>query len=286
MSPAVTFSFRQRLFPFTLCLAASLAGFAAPALAQNAASSQADDDERAVGRDLAEPDYSVVNLPTTLRLPKHASVFHLTHRFNENIRRDDFNTIASNAFGIDEGASIGLEYRFGVMRRVEAVVQRTNLGKTIQFSSKIDALHQSASMPVSMSGIVSVEGDDNFKERRAPALGAVISRTLAGRAAVYATPVWVHNSAAGTGTDRDTMFLGLAGRVRVSRTVYLTAEASPRVGGYVVGTAEYGFGIEKLTGAHVFDLVVSNSQATTYRLISHGGNAESLYIGFNLTRKF
>ena len=46
----------------------------------------ADDDDDAKLRPL-EPDYTLVNLPTTLPLPRHAGNFHLTHRFNENLAR-------------------------------------------------------------------------------------------------------------------------------------------------------------------------------------------------------
>src|SRR5262245_34789871 len=52
------------------------------------ASAQATDDAAAL--DLAETDFSVVNLPTTLRLPAGKSDFHLTHRFGGNLRSGSF----------------------------------------------------------------------------------------------------------------------------------------------------------------------------------------------------
>ena len=53
----------------------------------------------------------------------------------------------------------------------------------------------------------------------APALGIAVSRMVADRLALYATPVWVHNVAAILNIDRDTLFVGIGGRVRVSATV-------------------------------------------------------------------
>ena len=73
----------------------------------------------------AEPDYRVVNLPTTLRLPRYKSNFELTHRFNGNLRRGDFGDQTSTLFGLDEGAVIGFEYRFAPIRHVELAVYRT-----------------------------------------------------------------------------------------------------------------------------------------------------------------
>jgi hypothetical protein len=74
---------------------------------------------------LAEPDFRVLNLPSTLRLPVHGSSFQMTHRFNGNLRRGGFNDNAGNLFGLDQGAAVGFEYRFDIARHVQAAVYRT-----------------------------------------------------------------------------------------------------------------------------------------------------------------
>jgi len=233
-----------------------------------------------------EPDFTLVNLPTTLPLPVHGGNFHLTHRFNENLRRDDFATQASNLFGLDQGATIQLEYRFGIMKHLEAIASRTNVDRDVQFSAKYDAFHQSESRPVGLSGIVSIEGGNNFRERYAPALGAVVSRMVANVAAVYVAPIWAHNTFPGTGIVRDTFYVGVGARLRVRPSTFVVGEVSPRVSGYVAGDAEFAFALEKRVGAHVFSLTFANSAATTYGQLARGGNPESLYLGFNLARKF
>jgi hypothetical protein len=242
-----------------------------------------DDDTSLV---LAEPDFRVLNLPSTLRLPLHGSSFQLTHRFNGNLRRGNLTDNAGNLFGLDQGAVVGFEYRFGIARHLQAAVYRTAIDKTFQFYGKYDALRQRGSMPVSLSVLLSVEGGDNFQERYSPAVGAAVSRTVADRLAVYATPVWVHNTAAILNVDRDTVFVGIGGRVRVSSTVYLVGEVAPRAGGYRPDTAAYGFAIEKRAGGHMFQLNVNNGQGTTFGQLARGGSADSLYLGFNLARKF
>ncbi len=263
----------------SLLFIVALAGSSVSAFAQQGA-----DDDAAL--DLAQPDFSVVNLPTTLRLPAGKGDFHLTHRFAGNLREGSFGDQASDLFGLDRGATIGLEFRYGVARHLEAVVHRSSFDKTIQLSAKYDAVRQSDRMPVSLSGLASVEGPNNFSERYAPSLAAVVGREVGDRLAVYATPVWVHNSAAALGVDRDTFFIGLAGRARVSDTVYVVGEVSPRAAGYAPGQAEYGFGVEKRVGAHVFQLTFTNTFGTTLGQIARGGAPETLYLGFNLTRKF
>jgi hypothetical protein len=80
--------------------------------------------------------------------------------------------------------------------------------------------------------------------------------------------------------------LGLGGRARIASTVYVVGEVSPRVAGYAPGDTEYRFGIEKRAGAHVFQLTFANTFGTTLGQLARGGSPETLYLGFNLTRKF
>jgi hypothetical protein len=74
--------------------------------------------------------------------------------------------------------------------------------------------------------------------------------------------------------------------VRVSATVYLVAEVAPRASGYRPGEAAYGFAIEKRAGGHLFQLNVNNGQGTTLGQLARGGFPDSLFLGFNLARKF
>jgi hypothetical protein len=235
---------------------------------------------------IAEPNFRVLNLPSTLRLPVHRSSFELTHRFNGNLRRGSVGENASSLFGLDQGAVVGFEYRFGVAPRVQAVFYRTAADKTIQLSGKYDAVRQGGAIPVSISALLSVEGADNFQERYSPAVGASVSRLVGDRLAVYATPVWVHNTAANLNVDRDTVFVGIGGRLRVSATVYVVAEVAPRAGGFVPDQAAYGFALEKRAGGHLFQLNFGNGQGTTFGQLARGGFSDSLYLGFNLARKF
>jgi len=157
-------------------------------------------------------------------------------------------------------------------------------------------------MPVAVSALVSIEGTDNFQEKYAPALGAVVSRTIVGRFAAYASPIWVHNTAASLdaighehgSTDvsgdshvhRDTAYVGVGGRIRLTSSVYVVGEITPRVSGYSPDTTEYGYGIEKRIGGHTFSLTFTNTFGTTFAQLARGGTANSLYLGFNLARKF
>src|SRR5262249_24918406 len=212
----------------------------------------------------AEPDFVLINLPTTLPLPVHGGNFRLTHRFAGNLAHETFREAASNLFGLDQGAVVGLEFRLGIMKHLEAAVYRTSFDKTFQFYGKYDAMHQDEGHFIGVSGLVSVEGADNFQERYAPSLGATVSHTFPGdRIALYAVPTWVHNTAAVLNLDRDTFYTGFGGRVRFLGSTYFAAEVTPRLAGYAPGKPEYGFSIEKRVGGHFFTLTFTNTFAST-----------------------
>ena len=172
------------------------------------------------------------------------------------------------------------------MKHVEIAAYRTNFNRTVEFYGKYDAFHQGTSAPIGFSAIVSIEGTNNFKQEYAPTLGASLSRTVGKVAAVYAVPMWAHNTAAVTGITRDTLMVGVGGNLRVMPTLFVTAEVTPRVAGYIIGDAEYGFGISKRVGGHVFDLTFTNGPGTTFAQLARGGIPGSLFLGFNLARKF
>jgi hypothetical protein len=249
-----------------------------------AAAAAADDDDAAL--DVIEPDFRVINLPTTLRLPRYKGDFTLTHRFGGNLRSGSFSDQAGHLFGIDEGATVGFEFRFGLARHLQGTAYRTTFNRTIQLGLKYDALHQSAGMPLSVSGVFTDEGIDNYQHNHAQALGASVSRKFGDVVAVYAVPMWVHNTAAGAGIDRDTGVFGLGGRLRIRPTVYVSGEVSPRIGGYDPGDNEYGFAIEKRVGGHLFQLNFTNTLGTTSAQLARGGAPNNLQMGFNLIRKF
>jgi len=269
-----------------------------PAAAATAAQASSDADDDAKLRPL-EPDFTVINLPTTLPLPFGAAGnFHLTHRFvGVNYAQQSFSEIAENLFGFDGPAIIQLEYRIAVMKHLEAIVARTNFDRTIQFSAKYDLIHQDSPQLFGggVSLIASVEGSNNFRPHDAngldigysPALGASLSHTLGKFAAIYVDPIWVHNTALDGGPNRaNTFYVGLGARVRIVPGTFVVGEVSPRVSGYGPSDAEFAFSFEKRVGGHMFSLVFANTQATTFGQIARGGSPETLYIGFNLARKF
>src|SRR5688500_2525767 len=74
----------------------------------------------------SQPDFTIVNLPTTLRVPRFKSAFRVTHRFGRPLGEGSLGDLAGDLFGLDSGAQIGLEYRFGIMRATQIGFHRTS----------------------------------------------------------------------------------------------------------------------------------------------------------------
>jgi hypothetical protein len=237
----------------------------------------------------AEPDFTLINLPTALRLPTHKSAFRVTHRFLRPVASGDFGDFMANFLGLDTGAQIGLEYRFGIVPNGQIGVYRTS-DRTIEFFTEYGLIRQGRSGPLEVSIFASVEGTNNFKDSKSPSLGAVLSRRLGGRAAFYVEPFWVNNSnplPSQVVDHNDTFMIGLGARLRVRPTVYVVLEAAPRVAGFRPGVNPLGVAIEKHAGGHQFQLNFSNSFGSTMAQIARGGVSNSdWYLGFNISRKF
>ena len=266
---------------------------------------------------LVEPDFTLVNLPTTLRLPRHKSAFRITHRFARTLH-SDIGPLASDLFGLDSGALIGLEYRFGVMRGLQAGIYRTS-SKTVQFFGQYDAVRQSASRPVTVNVVASIEGLNNFHRGDrvdeedsvyATALGAIVSRTVGDRAAFYLQPSYIFHAntystegclehlehghaipgCAGVttvGIESNTLMIGASARLRVSQGVYVLGSWTPRASGFGPGVSLKTFALEKRLGGHVFQLNVSNSLGTTLSEMARGAaNNRDWFLVFNISRRF
>ncbi|HTM05486.1 MAG TPA: DUF5777 family beta-barrel protein [Vicinamibacterales bacterium] len=255
-----------------------------------------------------ETELNVITVPTTESMHRFGSHVRITHRFVRDWARGGPGALVSDLFGVDEGAVIGLDYRFAPTSNTQVAAYRSMLFRTVQFSGRYDALRQGTMLPVALSVLLSVEGANNFHTDHAPAIGAVVSRTYGKRLALYASPTFVWNSTTpgsaaldqeanpadlgGVGAvpptivDTNTAYVGLATRVLIPKNTYIALEFTPRLTGFAPGRGTWGVAIEKHTRGHLFQLNFSNSFGTTYGQLARGGEKSNVYMGFNIARKF
>ena len=286
---------RTRITTATLAITFFLAGLG-PAVAQTDEQStqtpaqpaaQEADPDRDIN--LAQPDFTLGALPTTLRVPRYKSSFRITHRFGRSLGSGDFGDLVSDLFGLDNGAIIGLEYRFGLFRGGQVGIHRTS-DKTIQFMGQYSFRRQGEGSPLGLDILAAIEGLDNFQESYSPTLGVLLSYQAGTRAALYFEPMYVNNSnplPEELVEDNSTFVIGLGARLRFLQTAYLFVEGVPRVSGHDPGVDHISFGIEKRAGGHLFQLNFSNSLGTTFGQLARGGfDNDDWHLGFNISRKF
>jgi len=273
---------------FMLTLAVSALAWAVPASAQTPAPApdRAFDPDRAFN--VSQPDFAIVNLPTTLRVPVFKSAFRVTHRFGRPLGAGDFGSLVEDAFGLDSGAQIGLEYRFGLAPGAQIGIHRTS-NRTIEFFGQYSLVRPEDDGWFGLGVWASVDGTNNFRDTYSPALGVVLSHELGDHGALYVEPIWVNNSNPLPDVDtedNDSLLFGLGARIRIRPTLYLVGEAIPRIG-YRPGATYATFGLEKRAGGHSFQLNFSNGFGTTMGQLARGGTAsDDWYLGFNISRKF
>ncbi len=244
--------------------------------------------------DLVEPDFNLVTLPTTLRLPRNSLAFRLTHRFSRPLDGGPGDgNLLEDFFGFDSAAFIGLELRYGIAPGAQVGVYRHN-SRNLQIFGKYNLLWQRSDREIGLDAYVSLEGTNNLRANRSPAVGVVASKRFGERAAVYVEPMWVGNTGRQLihpeplflSDEKNSFLVGLGTRIRVRETVNLVAEYVPRVSGFDNGDDHVSLAIEKRAGGHLFQVNVSNGLGGSPAQVAGGASVDDWFIGFNITRKF
>lgn len=235
--------------------------------------------------DPLQPDFTLAALPTTLRMPAGKFAFRVSHGFTRELGEGSFGDAVSDLFGLDGGSQVALELRYGLLPGMQIGVHRTST-RVIQIFAKHNFANQRDGGAFGLDAIATVEGDDNLSEHRQSALGLAVSRNFWSRAALYAEPLVVLNANPFALGDEHTAMLGLGGRLRVRRSVYLLVEYAPRLAGYRPLADQITVAIEKRAGGHLFQINVSNGLGTTFGQLARGAaNYDDWFLGFNLSRK-
>lgn len=235
---------------------------------------------------IAEPDFTLIAMPTTLRLPDGKWAFRVAHRFTRALTQGSFGDLASDLFGLDGSAIVGLELRYGVRPGTQLVLLRTS-DRTIQLMTQ-QSVVSAGTHAIGVDVIAAVQGLDNFSERYTSTVGALLSRRFGSRGAAYLQPLIVINPLPETDTADDvTVITAVGGRVRFGASTYLVGEAAPRLSGASPGDHHVAFALEKRRGGHSFQISVANSFATTLGQVARGyGGSGEWHLGFTISRKF
>lgn len=244
----------------------------------------------------------VVNLQSTEKVAPGTLQFMIQHRFGP------INGGVFQFFGFDQ-ASIRLGLEYGINKLLSVGVGRSNYNKTYDGYVKASLLRQAeGSLPFSVLyfGSIAVnslhfsdpERVNYFSSRLAFVNQLIIASKVSDRFSFELVPTIVHKNLVLAATDPNDFFaVGFGARYKFSKKMALNVEYIYRIPPRYKTTPAYAnyynsvsVGVDIFTGGHVFQIVLTNSQAMfeaayiteTNQKWTKGG----MSLGFNISRDF
>ncbi len=249
----------------------------------------------------------VVNGHSVERMKKNQLEFRVSHRFGQ------MNSGSYEFWGLDQG-TIHLALEYGLTDWLEVGIGRSTFEKTVDGFGKVSLLRQSSganTMPIHLSYLASTEVislntdpamKQNFSSRMTFVQQILIARKFNESFSFQLTPTFIHRNIVPTEIEHNDLFsLGLGGRYKLSKRIALNVEYfyvyrgnenaifQPNTGAiHYYNPLSVGIDIE--TGGHVFQIMITNSQAMreggfigkTTGTWGDGG----IRLGFNISRVF
>ena len=246
----------------------------------------------------------IINGHSIERMPVGQLDVRISHRFGQ------FNSGAYNLWGLDQ-ANIHLGFDYGITNWLMVGIGRGTYEKTYDGSLKFSILRQSQgkrNMPVSLSYFTSIaintlnttalgiNGKVFFWDRASFVHQILVARKFNERFSFELNPTYVHRNMVGDEmTPNDILSFGAGARFKLTTRLSLNAEyyfVVPPINDYRT-TKTYNplaLGIDIETGGHVFQIMLTNSQAMIEKgfigeTTSKWNNA-GIHLGFNISRVF
>jgi len=243
----------------------------------------------------------IVNGHSVERMKKNQLEFRVSHRFGQ------LNEGSYNLWGLDQG-TIHLALEYGLTDWLELGMGRSTYEKTFDGYAKVSLLRQSSgakNVPVHLSFLTSTEVislntnqamKDYFYSRMSFVQQILVARKINESLSLQLTPTYIHRNLVPTELDKNDLFAcGIGGRYKLSKRVALNVEYYYvyRANASSLPVTYYNplsVGIDIETGGHVFQIMLTNSQAMreggfigkTTGNWSDGG----IHLGFNISRVF
>ncbi|MEJ1240187.1 DUF5777 family beta-barrel protein [Chryseolinea sp. T2] len=233
--------------------------------------------------------------------------FIFGHRFGP------INGGAYELYGLDQAyVRLGLDY--GITDRLAVSIGRTSTDKTIDGYLKYRAVRQSKgakNFPVSITLLggmayrgypknnADISPEYEYVDRLSYTGQALIARKFSPALSLQLMPTLIHKNYVESYEENNQFALGFGGRVKISKSMALTAEYyfnmnRPDTSTLPDGVAPYydamSIGLDIETGGHVFQILLTNAIGLTERAFiteTHDDFFDgAIHLGFNVTRNF
>ena len=232
----------------------------------------------------------LIDLATPFTIGQRRLELLVTHRFNQPVNQG---SSAHNLWGLDSGADVGIGFTYGLLRRLDVSVYRSQFQEDFELAAKLQVLDQSPRIPLSAAVRAGADllGRRGVQDPHRPFAQILLGSRLAAGWNVFASPSWV----------QATPLLRDAWNVPVGLTVPLPGKwlldgeviAANRALRDQPGASHLAWhaAFAKRVGWHLFQIVLGNSRATTVDQIVGGDFAggfttHDVRLGFNLIRYF
>lgn len=208
---------------------------------------------------------------------------------------------ADTLFGLDAGANVGFGAIWSPRRDLDLMLVRTNVLDTIEIAGRYVVVQQAPAIPftLAMRAGADIRTADGADDRTSLFVQAIASRRIGPRLELFAIPTWstdAGRSATDDGsvaTFSSAINVPLGAAFHAGRGLTFLAEVIPP-NADLRDDADPGWalGVKKAIGGHHFEIVASNSAATTvdqYVASMYQGRPfviDELHFGFNISRTF
>lgn len=245
--------------------------------------------------------WKVVNTPTSRMVDKGNWLFLISHRFFPAV------DAGYDAFwGLDGSGVIFLNMGYAITNKLFVNLGRSNSSDNVQFDVKYglknqypgDQLPFAAAVQTSVNWITEKSGNkDRFRSEAFKfSAQAILSSQVVEGVGVNVVPAILLNPDSEKDGEDPIFTIGLAGKTHVWRSISLIAEWVPIISGYTLTTTfgefnrfdSWGGGVELDVGAHVFQIIATNSAGLTADQYMRGGGLDigkgDFRLGFNIFR--
>ncbi len=241
----------------------------------------------------------IANMQSTKLTSKGEWYMVVSHRFGDLTNGFD------NFFGLDN-AYTKFGGIYGVTDWLSVGASRHTYDKVYEVTAKYRLANQiKDGFPVTLVGYNTIDINSNldkdllpglkFTNRLAFSTQLLISRKFSDSFSLEINPIYIHKNLYEYGTEqKNEFFMGTGARYKIAKRMSLNIEYAARISTIEGARSPYQnpltLGLDIETGGHVFQLVLSNSQAMNdvamYSRPSGNWNGGGIYFGFNMYRVF
>jgi hypothetical protein len=241
---------------------------------------------------------------TTETVKKNNLNFLVIHRFGDFAGKGGG---GKYFYGLDDVADVYIGFEYGLTNDLNIAIGRSTIptiGGLADLELKYAILHQTndGSSPLAITvvgetGLRPYGAFDNFSDRVSYFAQAIFARKFSHTFSLQIAPSIVHNNLPipnTPGSEQDIFSVSATARLKVTKLMSIVVDYAHPFSSYRNGANGFsdplGFGIQVVTGGHVFTLNITNARAVSE--INYLSNTTSDYsrgqyrLGFTISRMF